>query len=121
MAASTTWPCPEDLASMMALSMAQGIGVEAGSQSMGEVCRILVDALHGGDADIGIDALLDGLAAHGGGLDGIAFFAGSASLFHDNVSAWHMGQFGGFTPGANDFTMETLVLHHDAVQPVANG
>ena len=82
-------------------------GAHAGET--GNVAQVLADALAGGGgADI--DALLANLPGNGGNAaDGLASHNLAA------VSAWDMGAFGGFSAVQHAFTMETLVLHQDAV------
>ena len=80
--------------------------------------RSCVDAMEGGGAEQSVDALLEALPAPAN--DGNAAADALASQPAAAVPAWDMGHHGGFTAAAN-FTMEAMVLHHDAVQPVANG
>ena len=102
-----------------ALIAASAKGGEEGSQHNAVVGMVLVDALEGGGADGSVDALLDALpAANENG--GKAALEALASQPDAAVSAWDMGHSGGLSANAN-FTMEALALHHDAVQPVANG
>jgi hypothetical protein len=98
--------------------MPQVAGVNA--QTTGAVEQILADALQGGGSAPNIDALLDGLP--GGGIGEIAGLHQLASRAGEHVPAWDMGHGGGFTfDVASIITSEAMVLHHDAVQPVANG
>ena len=98
--------------------MPQVAGVNA--QTTGAVEQILADALQGGGSAPNIDALLNGLP--GGGLGEIAGLHQLASRGGEHVPAWDMGHGGGFTfDVASIITTEAMVLHHDAVQPVANG
>jgi hypothetical protein len=77
-------------------------------QEAGNVAQVLADALAGGGNEI--DSLLAGLPGDSGnGVDALASHDMAA------VSAWDMGMFGGFTAFQHAFTMETLVLHQDAV------
>ena len=97
--------------------MAMTAGVNA--QTTGAVEQILADALQGGAAN-SIDALLNALP--GAGLGAEAGLKGLATPVGDSVPTWDMGQGGVFTfDAAMIITSEAMVLHHDAVQPVANG
>jgi hypothetical protein len=89
-----------------------------GTQSNAVVGKVLVDALHGGGAEHSIDALLAALPGHGNGENAAADALASQPV--GAVPAWDTGHLGGFTAATN-FTMEAVALHHDAVQPVANG
>ena len=93
-------------------------GEADGSQSNAVVGKVLLDALEGGGAEASVDALLAALPAHGNGGNGAV--EALASQPDAAVSAWDMGHSGGLSANAN-FTMEAMALHHDAVQPVANG
>jgi hypothetical protein len=96
----------------------QAAGVDAANN--GAIGQILSDALQGGGSAPSIDALLSALPGAGLGED--AGLHGLASPVTDNVPAWDMGHAGGFTfDAASIMTVEAMVLHHDAVQPVANG
>ena len=110
------------LASNVVMPSADALAVMAkleGPQSADTVGNIVADALQGGGgADI--DALLAGLPGDAGtaGATGDSL----ASLGAGLVPTWDIGQTGGFTfAGTNIMTSEALVLHHDAIQPVANG
>jgi VCBS repeat-containing protein len=82
----------------------------AAAQQPGIVAQVLSDALAGGADGVNIDGLLAGLSGPGGSaMDNLASHDMAA------VSAWDMGAFGGFTQFHQAFTMETLVLHQDAV------
>ena len=88
-------------------------------QTIDTVEMILVDALQGGGPNP-IDAVLNGFGP--GEIGGIAVLDGSASGFQAGVSTWDMGGSGSFTPAMPDvITTEALMLHHDAIQPAANG
>jgi hypothetical protein len=92
-------------------------GVNA--QTTGAVEQILADALQGGSA-ASIDALLNALP--GAGLGAEAGLKGLATPVGDTVPFGDMGHGGVFTfDAATIITSEAMVLHHDAVQPVANG
>jgi large repetitive protein len=89
-------------------------------QSTGSIAQIVADALQGGGSAPSIDALLSSLP--GAGLGENAGLHGLATQIGDTVPAWDMGHAGGFTfDVASIITSEAMVLHHDAVQPVANG
>jgi hypothetical protein len=78
------------------------------------------DALQGGGSGPDIDALLSALP--GAGLGENAGLQGLATQLGDSVSIGDMGHAGVFTfDAASIITTEAMVLHHDAVQPVANG
>jgi hypothetical protein len=78
----------------------------------GVVAQVLADALAGGGDGPNIDGLLASLGGDGGGLSIANVLATQHSA---GVPAWDMGAFGGFTAVHQAFTMETLVLHQDAV------
>ena len=88
------------------------------SQDSAIVGKVLVDALEGGEAEASLDALLEALPAQGLGEN--AAVEALASQPDGAASAWDMGNSGGLPANAN-FTLEAMTLHHDAVQPVANG
>ena len=89
------------------------------AQTIDTVEMILGDALQGGGVNP-IDSVLNGFGP--GEIGGIAVIDGAASGFQAGVSAWDMGGAGGFTPAVtNVITNEALMLHHDAIQPAANG
>ena len=110
------------LASNIAMPSADALVTMAGlnnAQSTVTVESIVADALQGGGGP-DIDALLSGLPTQG-----IAANAGTdslASLGSSLVPTWDTGHGAGFTfAGTNVMSSEALVLHHDAIQPVANG
>jgi hypothetical protein len=89
------------------------------AQLPGTVEQIVADALHGGGGT-DINALLNALP--GAGIGAEAGLHGLATLATDGVSFGDMGHSGGFTfDAASIITTEAMVLHHDAVQPAANG
>jgi hypothetical protein len=89
-------------------------------QHTGAVEQIVADALHGGGAGPDINALLNALPDSG--LGGQAGLHGLATALSQGVSNGDMGHAGVFTfDVASIITSEAMVLHHDAVQPVANG
>jgi T1SS-143 domain-containing protein len=94
-------------------------GVNA--QANGTVEQIIADALHGGGhSGPSIDALLSALP--GQGLGDTAGLHGLTTQLGADVPNGDMGHSGGFTfDVASIITTEAMVLHHDAVQPVANG
>jgi hypothetical protein len=98
------------------------VPAEAGvnAQGHGVIEQIVAEALHGGGAGPNIDAILNALPAQGlgdnGGLHDLA-----TQLGH-GVPNGDMGHGGVFTfDAASIITTEAMVLHHDAIQPVANG
>jgi len=98
--------------------MPQGAGLEG--QMTGSVAQIIADALQGGGSAPSIDTLLSALP--GAGLGENVGLQGLATPVGGNVSTWDMGHGGVFTfDAASIITSEAMVLHHDAVQPVANG
>jgi len=103
---------------MVSVEALQAMGLEGNSQHGGSVEKVLAEAL-GHGAPPTIDGLLQSLGApNGGGLAAIHV----ASPAADAVPAWDMGGHGAFVPGADMmFKMGAEMLHHDAVQPVANG
>ena len=93
-------------------------GIDAG-QSTVAVDTMIANALQGGGGP-DIDALLSALPSQGIGAD--AGIDALASLGNGNVPSWDTGHGAGFTfAAANAITTEALVLHHDAIQPIANG
>jgi hypothetical protein len=104
---------------MVSAEALQAAGLDGSAKHGGEVDKVLADALgHGGPPTV--DGLLQAL----GGQAGSQFAAIShvASPAADAVPAWDMGGHGAFVPGADMmFKMGAEMLHHDAVQPVANG
>nr|WP_240913935.1 DUF5801 repeats-in-toxin domain-containing protein [Sphingomonas sp. HDW15A] len=81
--------------------------------------QILVDALAGGGVNQ-IDTLMNALPDNGNG--GIAQIDSAASGLHGLVPTWDMGGDAGFTPAVPTIiTAEAMMLHVDAIQPVANG
>jgi hypothetical protein len=89
-------------------------GVEGGAKSTGEVSRVIAEALEGGADGPSIDAVIDAVANHSGGK--AAAIEALATPGDSDVSSWHMPTMGGFTDAHASLTMETMVLHHDAVQ-----
>jgi hypothetical protein len=111
------------LASNVAMPSADAMMAMAGLnniQSSVTIETIVADALHGGGSGPDINALLNALPGQG-----IAANGGTeimASLGNGAVPTWDMGHGAGFTfAGTNVITNEAMVLHHDAIQPVANG
>jgi tartrate dehydratase alpha subunit/fumarate hydratase class I-like protein len=110
------------MASTIAIPSAEALSTMAGidhAQLSTSIESIIANALQGGGGS-NIDTLLSALPGQGiaadAGLDALA------SLGNGTVPAWDMGQGAGFTfAGANLMTSEALVLHHDAIQPIANG
>ncbi len=110
MASNVAMPSAEALIAMA--------GLDAG-QSAVSVESIVANALQGGGGP-DIDALLSALPGQGIGAD--AGLDALASLGNGTVPSWDMGHGAGFTlAGPNAITTEALVLHHDAIQPIANG
>ena len=110
------------LASNVAMPSADALVAMAGlntAQSSATVDAIVADALQGGGGP-DINALLSSLPSQG-----FAANAGTdsmTSLSAGLVPTWDTGHGAGFTfAGTNLMTTEALVLHHDAIQPVANG
>jgi len=110
------------LASNVAMPSADALVAMAGLntvQSSVTVEAIVADALQGGGGP-DINALLNALPTQGIGPN--AGTDALASLGSSLVPTWDTGQGTGFTfAGSNLMTTEALVLHHDAIQPVANG
>jgi hypothetical protein len=103
--------------------VAAGSGIEHASTNtqVANVAQMIADALHGGGSGTAdINALLNALPGAGGEANGALH--GLASPVMDSVSSWDMGHAGSFTMDlASIMTHQTMVLHQDAVQPVANG
>jgi hypothetical protein len=94
--------------------------VQSLASAQGGVEQIIADALNGGGSAPSIDALLSALP--GQGLGENAGLSGLATQIGDNVPIGDMLHGGVFTfDAATIITSEAMVLHHDAVQPVANG
>jgi VCBS repeat-containing protein len=93
-------------------------GATAGSPDDAIIGKVLIDALEAGGADANVDALLEALPAQESGAN--AALETLASPPDAAGPAWDAGHSGGWSANAN-FTMEAMTLHHDAVQPVANG
>jgi hypothetical protein len=94
--------------------------VQSLASAPGGVEQIIADALNGGGSGPSIDALLSALP--GQGLGDNAGLNGLATQIGNNVPNGDMGHGGVFTfDAATIITSEAMVLHHDAVQPVANG
>ena len=93
-------------------------GATAGGPEDAIVGKVLVDALEAGGAGASVDALLEALPAQGSGAN--SSVEALASQPDAAGPAWDMGHSGGWSANAN-FTVEAMALHHDAVQPVANG
>ena len=110
------------LASNVAMPSADALVAMAGlntPQSTVTVEAIVADALLGGGGP-DINALLSALPTQGIAAD--AGMDSLASLGSGIVPTWDTGAGAGFTfAGTNVMSSEALVLHHDAIQPVANG
>jgi hypothetical protein len=111
------------MASNVAMPSADAMMVMAGlthAQSSVTVDTIVAEALHGGGSGPDINALLNALPTQGNA--GNAGTEIMASLGTVAVPSWDTGHGAAFTFAAtNAITMEAMVLHHDAIQPVANG
>jgi hypothetical protein len=122
LAAATAVPLP---ATAMSVAMPTGeslMPAEGGvtAEANGSVAQIIADALNGGASAPSIDALLGALP--GQGLGENAGLNGLATQLGDDVPNGDMGHGGVFTfDAAAIITSEAIVLHHDAIQPVANG
>jgi VCBS repeat-containing protein len=102
-------------AQAMAAAGLTGTGVQHG----GEVAREIVSGLTDGHGQAQLDALINALPGHANGEGpGTAI---AASLVAQGVSSWdtaHVAAFQMIAAHAN--TIEAVMLHHDAVQPVAH-
>ena len=111
------------LASNIAMPSLDALVAMAGpgsAQSASSVEQIVAEALHGGGNGPDINALLNALPGQAGGADAAPQIM--ASLGNGPVPSWDTGHGGAFTFAATDaITSEALVLHHDAIQPIANG
>jgi hypothetical protein len=105
------------------IAAASGIEAQGSAlniQHTGQVEQILADALHGGNGGMDINALLNALP--GAGLGDNAGLHGLATPVGGDVSTWDMGHGGGFTFDVSTImSHQPMVLHADAIQPVANG
>jgi hypothetical protein len=103
--------------SAAALIAAAATVEDAAPAAQGKVGAILAEALHGGGAQAHFDALVHSLPGKGGSdaaaSDSAA--AASASPADSAVPLLDVSHFAGLHPAAA-FTMEALVLHHDAAQ-----
>jgi hypothetical protein len=94
---------------------AQGEGRGQGTHELG---RVLADALAGGRDGPNLDAVINALARHGqGGDQGVD--DALASQAAAAVPGWNMGGGAHFQTAHSAFTVEAMMLHHDAVQPAA--
>jgi hypothetical protein len=107
-------PGAEQLAGL--IGAANG-GITGGQHSQ-IVSQVIADALQGGGNGVSIDGLLGTLAGHGGG-SGNAALEALASHGGAGVPNGDSSIFGGFTAHNSAFTMETMLVHVDAVQPHA--
>ena len=105
LAAGITIPSPE---------MLRGI-VENGDHaaSVGDVSRVLAEALAGGGGAPSIDQLLDALPTPGGGTSGLESFAGQ------NVAGGSASEGGlaGFMDQHFAYAIEQVMFHQDALPP----
>jgi hypothetical protein len=105
---------------MISAEALQAAGLDGTAKHGGEVDKVVADALGHGAAPT-VDGLLQAITGQGGGGQ-LAAISHVASPAADAVPAWDMGGHGAFVPGADMmFKMGAEMLHHDAVQPVANG
>ena len=102
-------------AQAMAAAGLTGTGVQHG----GEVAREIVSGLTDGHGQAQLDALINALPGHANGEGpGTAI---AASLVAQGVSSWDTGHVAAFQMiAAHTNTIEAVMLHHDAVQPVAH-
>ena len=102
-------------AQAMAAAGLTGTGVQHG----GEVAREIVSGLTDGHGQAQLDALINALPGHANGEGpGTAI---AASLVAQGVSSWDTGHVAAFQMiAAHANTIEAVMLHHDAVQPVAH-
>ncbi|MEG3155927.1 VCBS domain-containing protein, partial [Sphingomonas sp. RB1R13] len=108
---------------MIAMPSAQAMAVAGltgnGVQHSGDVAREIVSGLTDGHGQAQLDALINALPGHADGAGpGTAI---AASLVAQGVSSWdtaHVAAFQMIAAHAN--TIEAVMLHHDAVQPVAH-
>ena len=100
------------------LTAGKGEGVDKGEAKGNAVVeQVVADALAGGEGGKSIDALLDAITTRGHGGDKGANEA-LASHGQGDVSHWDTAGLAAFQTHAQ-FTMESIQLHHDAVQPAA--
>jgi hypothetical protein len=93
-----------------------GVDGQAGTQVVGHV---LADAL-AGDSPHGsvIDAVLANLPSHAGPASGLVVLASNDS---GSVPEWHGAATATFAAADTVFSMETMMLHHDAVPAIHGG
>jgi hypothetical protein len=124
-AAAIAMPSAEQLAAVAAGGGEKAAGVAGDGQSEVQgaqhdqvVGKVLADSLAGGNGhESPIDAALNNLPSHPGsnaGLDAVASHGGG------DVPAWHSAEVAGFASAHNVFSMESMMLHHDAVPPAAH-
>jgi T1SS-143 domain-containing protein len=93
-------------------------GVAGQAQHGGSVEQIVAEALGHGNASAAVDALLNALP---GGHGAVAALANVASPAANAVPGGDMLGLGAFAPGHDMMMNMHVAMHHDAVQPVANG
>ena len=100
------------------MQAAQGLASQG--QHGGSVEKIVADALHGGAAGPSIDALLQAFADGGHGAHaGLATMASAAA---GAVPAWDNADVAAMLAAQHmNVVANALVLHHDAIQPTAQG
>jgi hypothetical protein len=97
---------------------AGGHGVD-GQASTQVVGHVLADALAGGSPHgSAIDAVLANLPSHAGPVSGLEVLASNDA---GSVPAWHSAGTATFAAADTVFSMETMMLHHDAVPAIHGG
>jgi hypothetical protein len=93
---------------------AQGIDLQGAAHNQ-VVGKVIADSLAGGGgAHSAIEAVLNNLPGHNGANPAIDALATQVSA---NVPAWHAAAAPGFAGAETVFSMEAMMLHHDAVPP----
>jgi hypothetical protein len=104
-------------AEMLKVAEAKG-SIEGEAKGTAEVGRVIADALEGGAEGPSIDAVIEAVANQAGGGEAAATDALASDVSAD-VSGWDTSGFAGFTGAQTSLTMESMVLHPDAVQAAA--
>jgi hypothetical protein len=116
--ADAAGPVAPSVAMPSADALAAAANENGNAQQGGSVEQIVADALGEGEAPT-VDDILANLPGGNGELPALAQLATQGG---DNVPGWDMGGQGAFAAGHDMmFGMHVANMHHDAVQPVANG
>jgi T1SS-143 domain-containing protein len=103
---------------MVSAEALQAAGVAGNAQHGGSVEQIVAEALGHGNASATVDALLNALPGGNGAVGQLANLASPAA---NAVPGGDMSVHGGFATSHDMIMNMHVAMHHDAVQPVANG